>query len=725
MNNTHYTCWNTTGNCTTIYYIYFTSASYCFYLELSNGKSINDAINEMVTNDDINKYDSSIKGITDAWYRQNVLNKTNMIEDTVYCNARNITSVGAFNKDGGSTDPGSTHYLQLKNYNLSNSLVCPNNTDQFAISNNKARLTFPVALLQDEERVNIDTNSLMATGTCWWSLSPTYFNAYYAGVRNISADGSNLSDVDYVNNTQGTRPSISLKDGITISSGDGSETSPWIVDETSLNTTIDTYNNRLKNTYLSDTYRNKIKTITLSDSINIPANAVVSWDIGVNQNNKVMAYLITNSTDNTMYDLYIQGDGELKANYDSSKLFYNMPNLTTINNLTILDTSETRDMTRMFAASKSLTTIDVSNFNTDKLTNMKAMFGGFDGNGNQVDMALTNIIGLNDLNTSNVENMDGLFSNNNAVTTIDISNWNTHNVRIMSGMFNNSNNLNSQLTTIIFGANFNTSKVVDMNYMFADNPNLVNLDVSGFNTPEVTSFRGMFTNCKKLTSINVTNWDTSKVTDMSHMFSYDTSLQNLDVSGFNTPNVTTIAQMFRNCTSLTTLNLSSWDTRNLQDMYATFGMYDDIGEKVTSSLTTINISGWNTPKLTRMNHAFLGSNVTSLNFSGWNTPNLGSLLNTFAYCENLTSLDISSFNLNNITNMWHAFKNKKNIKTLRLPSINYSNITDYSALFTLMATKAQGMKVYVKDTATRTWILNLTSADRPSDWDTTNVLISS
>ena len=43
-----------------------------------------------------------------------------------------------------------------------------------------------------------------------------------------------------------------------------------------------------------------------------------------------------------------------------------------------------------------------------------------------------------------------------------------------------------------------------------------------------------------------------------------------------------------------------------------------------------------------------------------------------------------------------------------------------------MLTKAQGMQVYVKDSAARTWILNLnTSTDRPSDWDTTNVIIAS
>ncbi len=804
LNNTHYTCWNTTGNCTTIYYIYFTSASYCFYLELSNGKSINDAINEMVTNDDINKYDSSIKGITDAWYRQNVLNKTNMIEDTVYCNARNITSVGAFNKDGGSTDPGSTHYLQLKNYNLSNSLVCPNNTDQFAISNNKARLTFPVALLQDEERVNIDTNSLMATGTCWWSLSPTYFNANNAGVRNISADGSNLGDVDYVNNTQGTRPSISLKNGITISSGDGSETSPWIVDETSLNTTIGTYNTRLKNTYLSDTYRNKIKTLTLSDSINIPNNAVISWDIGSNQNNKVMAYLMTNASDNTMYDLYIQGDGELKANYDSSYLFSNMPNLTTINNLTILDTSNTNSMKDMFAASTSLTSIDISHFDTSNVTNFDSMFSGVDIEDNQVTMNLSTITGLSTLNTSNVTNMRRLFMNCGKMNTIDLSGFDTRNVTDMQDMFNNVNDQSSLLTTIVFGNNFDTGKVTNMTLMFADNPLLANIDVSHFNTSNVTSmrqmfsnvrsiinlnlsnfdtgnvvnFRGMFTNmtnlttlnvssfntikatdmyamfydlpnltsldvssfdttnvknmygmfynCNKLTALNVSNFNTGNVTNMSNMFYNCRSLTSLDVSDFDVSKVESIAYMFQNCINLQSLDVSRWQTSSVTNMAGVFMMYDQENDAyIPSPLTTINVSGWDTSHVINFRNMFLGSSVNSLNLSNWTTSSATEMGNMFAMCKNLTSLDLSSFNTNNVTSMWHMFTSSSNIKTLKLSNFSFSNVTDSTAIFANLPTKANGMKVYVKNTTARTWILNLVSPNRPADWDTSNILIAS
>ena len=74
------------------------------------------------------------------------------------------------------------------------------------------------------------------------------------------------------------------------------------------------------------TYRDKIKTITLDDEILPPDNVVASWDISEARNGNVMAYVTPNEDDNTKYDLYIQGNGHLYANEDSSYLFYNLSN---------------------------------------------------------------------------------------------------------------------------------------------------------------------------------------------------------------------------------------------------------------------------------------------------------------------------------------------------------------------------------------------------------------
>ena len=69
-----------------------------------------------------------------------------------------ITEYGGWQPDGGNTS--SNHSLQLKNYNLTSNLKCNNLTDQFALSNNKAKLTYPVALATQEDLYNVTNHTV-------------------------------------------------------------------------------------------------------------------------------------------------------------------------------------------------------------------------------------------------------------------------------------------------------------------------------------------------------------------------------------------------------------------------------------------------------------------------------------------------------------------------------------------------------------------------------------
>ena len=225
INDTHYTCWNTTGNCSIISYIYYIepSSSAAVYFDISEGKSINDILSEMLFSEDVNKYNSSIKGVIDNWYNQNLSDYTNSLEDTVYCNARNITNMGGWNSNGGSIASA----LEFKNYNNTTNLACPNETDQFSVSNNKAKLTYPVGLLQNEENFNINTPSLMATGYEYWANSPICFYDFFAYANSIYSNGD--TGFNIVNTANGVRPVVSLKSDIVITEGSGSEEDPWII----------------------------------------------------------------------------------------------------------------------------------------------------------------------------------------------------------------------------------------------------------------------------------------------------------------------------------------------------------------------------------------------------------------------------------------------------------------------------------------------------------------
>ena len=107
------------------------------------------------------------------------------------------------------------------------------------------------------------------------------------------------------------------------------------------------------------------------------------------------------------------------------------------------------------------------------------------------------------------------------------------------------------LTEISGIDNLNTSDVTNMRYMFNNCQNLTSLDLSGFDTSNVTNMYAMFYNCESLTRLNLSGFNTSNVTDMAYMFSYCTSLETVYVgSDWNTSAVTESTGMFSNCDKL-------------------------------------------------------------------------------------------------------------------------------------------------------------------------------
>lgn len=234
----HYTCNNTTGTCNQVRYYYYTGGGSSgpgiiytnnYYIVLSGEANIEEAINNMLYNDNVNRYNSSIKGIIDSWYKQKLLNKTNMLEDTVYCNARDVTNqeTNAWNKDGLLNT-----YMSFKNYTFTKDLSCTNITDQFAITNNKAKLTYPVGLATREELYtltrsnNSEYYNLLGTGALWWDLSPSVYGINTASVGNINNNGK-IIEATSTQNIRGVRPMVSLVRSSLITGGDGSETNPW------------------------------------------------------------------------------------------------------------------------------------------------------------------------------------------------------------------------------------------------------------------------------------------------------------------------------------------------------------------------------------------------------------------------------------------------------------------------------------------------------------------
>ena len=270
---------------------------------------------------------------------------------------------------------------------------------------------------------------------------------------------------------------------------------------------------------------------------------------------------------------------------------------------------------------------------------------------------LTDIEGLENVDTSEATTMYAWFSQCSSLKHVDLSHFNTSNVKNMNSMFEACTNLED-----LDLSKFDTSQVRDMSYMFAGCESLKELDLQNFNTAQVTDMSFMFAECKGLEKLNVTSFDTSKVKNMEYMFNCCASLPTVDVHNFNTSNVTNMAAMF--CmyyfhisgtgqvfgwdSKLTSLDLSNFDTSNVTDMGGMFFK--------CTKLKDLNISNFDTSKVTTMNSMFQACNkLTSLDLSNFNTANVKDMYGMFRDTNSLISLNVSSFDTKNVTNMGEMF----------------------------------------------------------------------
>ena len=133
---------------------------------------------------------------------------------------------------------------------------------------------------------------------------------------------------------------------------------------------------------------------------------------------------------------------------------------------------------------------------------------------------LTEIEGIENLNTEKVTNMGSMFSGCFALTSLDVS-------------------------------NFNTEKVTYMSSMFEDCQELSSLDLSKFNTANVKNMEDMFKECRKLSLLDLSNFHTERVENMSSMFSGCSTLQTIFASDkFVTDQVFDGVGMFFDCKNL-------------------------------------------------------------------------------------------------------------------------------------------------------------------------------
>ena len=408
-------------------------------------------------------------------------------------------------------------------------------------------------------------------------------------------------------------------------------------------------------------------------------NVAKEADLSVDKDGSVKAYIVKSGTN---YDLLIAAEDTrtiINLPSNSSNLFADLfaDSITFNSNV---NAKTITNMSGMF--SLSAMTINLKNFDTSNVTNMKNVFAIDERFHNmtsgEIDYTyytgkagekLTRfgsdcitINNLNSLNVSKVTNMTGMFYLGSYCDTLDLSSWNTSKVTSMASMFYDTNakvNLKG----------LNTSKVIDMSDTFAtfinDGVEMNAADLSSWNTANVTNMSNMFFLNHQVKNLDLSKWNTSKVTDMSGMF-YDVTLNQLNLSNWNTSNVTDMASMFSGATINSVTGLNSFNTSKVTNMSFMFGSDTDSCGMTCSGSTKIDnldISSWDTSNVTDMSYMFTYGKFKKMTLTNFKATKL---TNAEAIFKGLTTekLYIDNFDLTNVKTKDNAFADLQNYDKL-------------------------------------------------------------
>ena len=192
-----------------------------------------------------NENDSTIKGVIDTWYSNNLSAYTKYLsKEAVYCNDRELESDSMYSVGSGFNYAARGRLVtnKIPSYN------CTNSKDAFSGSNTRAKLNYPVGLMSADEvayaggkagsevsavwyYLNSNGGSIIGS-TWWWLMSPYFWSDDGSGVWSVRGSSSpgHLSYVG-VDHSYGVRPVINLKGNLAWKSGDGSSGSPYEVED--------------------------------------------------------------------------------------------------------------------------------------------------------------------------------------------------------------------------------------------------------------------------------------------------------------------------------------------------------------------------------------------------------------------------------------------------------------------------------------------------------------
>ncbi|MDF7666011.1 BspA family leucine-rich repeat surface protein [Bifidobacterium sp. ESL0745] len=308
----------------------------------------------------------------------------------------------------------------------------------------------------------------------------------------------------------------------------------------------------------------------------------------------------------------------------------------------------------LFARMSKLKTANVANLDTSQTKDMFALFWQ--------DPALTTINGLDQWNTSNVINMDSMFSGTTVLKTIgnpglDIPasatqanmyagsgltchqagrhHW-TDNTYTLDWQEAPDESDSTQCTMTFTGgtapyhADTSTSTAVPWDH---DN-SVTTVNVNNGVSVSERGGRYLFARMSKLKTANVANLDTSQTKDMFALFWQDPALTTINgLDQWNTSNVTNMRYLFSSVPNVTAITgINGWNTSQVTDMGYMFDR--------DTKLTTLDLIYWDTTQITYMDQ-MLPANLNALRLGKKTTLKNAAGNNAFANVGTYTWADKS------------------------------------------------------------------------------------
>ena len=218
-----------------------------------------------------NDTNSKVKTKIDSWYQTNFSGKTseNKIDNAVtFCNDRDDMTIygvklalaSLYNKTIQQIETSYASAISsseaaiangtefqycpwFRSYTGQPSLICTNTSDNFGTSGHgNGKLTYPIGLLTTDEimlagndadanniQTNYNTSYYLYDGNTFWTGSPNVYDPSDGCIIHVVHQGSPLTRIVPPTTTISIRPVISLKFNTTYSSGNGTTTTPYII----------------------------------------------------------------------------------------------------------------------------------------------------------------------------------------------------------------------------------------------------------------------------------------------------------------------------------------------------------------------------------------------------------------------------------------------------------------------------------------------------------------